>query len=1542
MRFSRVLRMSLLTLRGFSAALGLTAVFGVSCLAGLVLHLNLPAGRRLTAAVLTDLLSDLFRGSLSVAELNHIGPRGIVASEITVRDPAGRLVLHVDKLTADADVIDIAQKILFGGNKISLVIDHVRIEHADGAIVPDEKTGIPTIGSAFAVDSDPSSTSSTSDTGRYVRVWLPVVEVGRAFARGRAIGLPTLEADLGAVRGSVLATPKGAAVDITDFSALVRGMGGADMHGVGTLHIRAPGAVWSSFNGYFGDLQVGSVLRVDGSKLNVTLDFPRARPDEVRALWPDYPLQKEASGHVELTGIPPFLDVDARLQVEGSALTARGELRAQANTEASLDIEGRAVDIRAVLPEAPATNIDLTTSLTLYSQNGQLIAELNGTTKPTQIGGLDIPTVDVSGTYSKVGFKGRAIVHERGMPLRVDVVITPDGVVDADAVARRFDLSKAERLRGVIKASGSAEVRVKSKLEKGRFTAQITGQAQDFAHANVRMATAKLSGNARGEFAHPEALRLDAKLSGTRLALGQFFFEEVDASARGPITRPAVTVSLRDKVGPSLDAKATVTTRGAFKADRIELEVRRDDAALRGNVAHLGISEGALDIEDLALVGAGGSLQGSAKIRPELVTIDAKGQDLDLEAVARILGLPRGTMGGKLRVDADVVAAKDVQRGSVSLSLTNGTIGVVNGVTLKASANLNGQTFEGDASAQVENIGAFGAVWNTELGGPPAKPQSWEDITGSARVQLQGLQLSHLSYLVPKNWHIEDVRGQGFGHINIERKDPEALPSIALVVGTQGLGVLGEETEDGKARLRVDGVEAGASGHFNGESGDTDLTIQLSDNIGAISSATANMRIDLPRARKQPDQLLAQLLNTEILGKLVVDGRKLEQLPAPFRPARTAGTLRAEANLRGTLTSPTLAANLKVASLRLGGNADVAPLDACVQAVYEKASGRFMGGAELHLPRPSGATCTGQYVGRVRGSGIADWDTFVGGSETAETTWTATADATLEGLPVNAVSALADAEMTGLAYGQMHFERPGPLPQLFADVTVRRTEIARIPIGDARMTLISAGKPVKVTLDVKHREGNLVAKAEAALRWDELAPGLDDTRPVRVDIQAKNVDAVLLSPILRDVLSELSGPIDAKLAAVFTPRLDAQEGPRFSGGVSGEVTMNDGALQFAGLGLRLNGVRFKALAENHGDSTQITIRDLKAMAHSRVHNLWAGAWLRMRGSDVEAGEATVNVQKVPLLLQGVSQATATGSGVHIKLTRHPKEMLVDVTIPRMEAELPRSSSRSLIEIAPNEAIEILQPISEPRKRGTGEMLPWRFVVGFGQRVKITRSDLILPITGRTNILLAEEAEITGEVELTPGGRFNALGKAFVIEGGSANFDTGDPSDPRIDGVASWRAPDGTVVYISVSGTLKNPKLRFRSDPDRPQDEIQALLLGGSSGEEGGDARSTGIGVGANLVSSLLSDAPIVSDIEFRTANEQSADQRSYSTYTGAYPLSDTLWVEGSYKQLQTADPNDAGSAFSITFDWRFKKNWSLRTEGGTIGAGLDLLWQYRY
>jgi hypothetical protein len=55
-----------------------------------------------------------------------------------------------------------------------------------------------------------------------------------------------------------------------------------------------------------------------------------------------------------------------------------------------------------------------------------------------------------------------------------------------------------------------------------------------------------------------------------------------------------------------------------------------------------------------------------------------------------------------------------------------------------------------------------------------------------------------------------------------------------------------------------------------------------------------------------------------------------------------------------------------------------------------------------------------------------------------------------------------------------------------------------------------------------------------------------------------------------------------------------------------------------------------------------------------------------------------------------------------------------------------------------------------------------------------------------------------------------------------------------------------------------------------------------------------------------------------------------------------VWFEGSYKALSASEQTDEGDALTGTVDWRFRRDWSLRTELGNLGTGVDLLWQYRY
>jgi autotransporter translocation and assembly factor TamB len=154
------------------------------------------------------------------------------------------------------------------------------------------------------------------------------------------------------------------------------------------------------------------------------------------------------------------------------------------------------------------------------------------------------------------------------------------------------------------------------------------------------------------------------------------------------------------------------------------------------------------------------------------------------------------------------------------------------------------------------------------------------------------------------------------------------------------------------------------------------------------------------------------------------------------------------------------------------------------------------------------------------------------------------------------------------------------------------------------------------------------------------------------------------------------------------------------------------------------------------------------------------------------------------------------------------------------------------------------------------------------------------------------------------------------------------------------------VTINVAGTLKEAKVSFTSDPPRSEPEIMALLLGGpatTTDDEGAGAGATAAGTAAvggafPVINELLADSPL-GRVEFRTATYEGR-----SSYTAAVRVTESVWFEGTYRSRETDQnsPSAETPDVSGTLDWRFRRNWSLRTEIGTLGTGLDLLWQYRY
>jgi hypothetical protein len=1507
-------------LTGIVSVIGLVALFGVGAGGALLAHLNLAASRRAAADLLGELLADVFQGQINIGSITQVTPGSVEAQDIVVRDQAHRIVLKVNRLTANANLLDILTRIVRGDEKLTIVIDHVRIERAEADIIPDTD-GLPTLAHAFYPRPSPVGSSASDGSTQYIRVWLPAVEVGQAFARGTVLGSPTLETEISGAHGSVLATPKGAAIDVKRFALVARGIGGGDAKGVAGLHIRAPGAVWGTFDGYMGEVQFGSAVRWEKEQLDLKVDVPRAEPSSTRALLADWPLIQNAELRAHLSGKPPDLKVELNAKVgEQATLVSTGTLNT-AEPRLALEVEGRKLDLRALWPNAPATAIDVDTEVGLHQADGKLVVDVGGSLAPTTIEELAMPAVEFSGSTSQGTFVGQAKLHDLGLPIDLDFSIFPDGKIELDAEAKRVNLAKVERIKPYFTGTGTADMRVKASLDHGRLDTNLTLDVRGLSYEGVALQSGRVTAGVRGSIDRLDQLALDARLTGKQLSAGRFAFQDVNATARGPLRSPTVTTQLKDPNGPSFDGRAQVTLAEPVSLSGLSLGVSRDNVEIRGDVARVDLSAARVLVRDLRLHGATGELTGSAELRPDSFSVSARGQNLDLSAISRVLGLPRGQLEGRASLTVDAVATSKTQEGTLELSVSKASLVSLSGISGELSAKLSGRSLSGASSGRVDSLGAFTADWDTLLAGPPTERASYEGATGNASLALNGVTLDYLGQLLPDTE--VDVGGTASATLELSRTDPKAVPNLELSAETHGLRVT--VPRQGNTPFVLAGIELLASAAHDGVTGNTTLALGAQQGSERLISTSSDMTLDLEAALAGKEPLLEQLRARPLLAKIVINRLDLDTLPEPLRVPSVHGAVRLEGTVRGTASAPVTSLSVRATDLRFSAGDRTEPIDVCGTAEYEKVSGAFNVGAELFLPggfdlKPT--PCSGKRIASLHLNGQAPFD-----FEHGIPAWTGTALATLEQLPLQTIPGFADARVTGNASGTLQLERSSSQPSVSASLQLNDIRVDRLAMGDGKLRLRSDGDQAHATFDIER--GNAVASGsiDAGVSWASQLPALDDAQPIDVALAGERVEASLLSPFLADFVGELRGTLDGNVKARLAALAQGQAGREVEQ-VTGQMALRDGSFVLTGLGFRLREVGFNATAKRDGKTTIVSVPNFVASAGGKSRSLQANMSFRLLGFELVSGTAKLNVRQLPLVVDGITRANADADADLI-LVRKPEKMLVEVVFDNLDATLPEAESRQLIELNENQNVTILQPLVEPKGKRADDDVPWHFVVHLGSNAHVGRGAAMdIKVAGDPNVVLAQDLGVTGTIFLKRGGAMVLYRKLFVIEAGGVIFDTGDPKDPRLDVQASYRTSDGDTLFVYVTGTLTRPEVKF----DRPREQAMAVLLKD-------DASATNLGIG--VLDTLIGDTPLAR-VQLRT--QDGSETGDSTTYTAAYRVNEKVVVEGNYRagSGNGSSQNETSPGASAAVDWRVGKNVSVRGQLGTIGTGVELIYQYEY
>jgi translocation and assembly module TamB len=309
-------------------------------------------------------------------------------------------------------------------------------------------------------------------------------------------------------------------------------------------------------------------------------------------------------------------------------------------------------------------------------------------------------------------------------------------------------------------------------------------------------------------------------------------------------------------------------------------------------------------------------------------------------------------------------------------------------------------------------------------------------------------------------------------------------------------------------------------------------------------------------------------------------------------------------------------------------------------------------------------------------------------------------------------------------------------------------------------------------------------------------------------------------------------------------------------------------------------------------------------------------------------------------------------------------MNVKVDIPRLHAQLPLGSSNKPQELGEAEKIRvgyfrrsrqfvIVPKDAEDLKEKEGpstEKAPTTTAVAIhlGDDVEVRKGTTIrIALTGNPKIELGEEAKMSGQIRLTRG-MLEVQGKRFKIEKGVVNF-VGDPGNPQVQVTAAWDAPDGTRVYADFVGPLKTGKVKLRSEPSRPQNEILALIMFGTAEGSSSTPYPTQQPDGATRAGALaggLATEGLSKGLDELTGLDVSA---KIDTSNSANPkpevevqIARDISMQIAYV-LGTPSPGMNPDRTFLTLDWRFRRNWSMETTFGDQGSSIvDFLWQYRY
>ncbi|WP_437910922.1 translocation/assembly module TamB domain-containing protein [Sorangium sp. So ce327] len=1211
-------------------------------------------------------------------------------------------------------------------------------------------------------------------------------------------------------------------------------------------------------------------------------------------------------------------------------------------------------------------------------------------TEPTALLEQRVPAADVHLVLDRGELHARVHLHEPGAPIDAAVSLLPGGQgLHFAATADIPAIAAAPRLAGPV--DGAGRVRVEGSLRKGALDARVEGAFAGLrVGQDVALASARVAGRVSGPI---DALSIDASLSGKEALAGGHTVDEVTAQISGPLASPKLRATLTDG-DDSLSASARLATTPLALRD-LELQLKRDGAAVAGKITAITSSAGGLAVEGLDLSSAElGSLKGRLAVRGDDVTGRLRGDGIDVGRVARLLGLPIRVRG---RAEVDVALDRDREAGRsghVRLGLAGGEIAFLSGISAQLTATFERDQIKADGSVRIDakspqpngNGGQPpNRAWNDALPrcagtlasvrvsgaegtleGPLLRAKTWTTLVGKAEVAANDWDLGCLAQLMPIGHIVSEVRGKLTTSFGVSRAAGEPLPSLHdVLVRTHGLALagphrLGAERPAWESRF----VDAQLKGSFSGATGKADAALTLYDG-GLLADVSGAIELDLEALTGPPAALWSSLLRSPIAAHAAIPRRGMDQLttlPSFVREALPplAGEVRIDAYASGTIERPFLTARtlwwgLTYAPPGASSATDLlfpTDLDAWLTYDSEKAT------LDAHVTRGAAeiATVSAQVLAPLERL-LADVPARALKGAPPPPAWTGSFRATLREVPLGEIPLLADSGIAGRVSGEIEMRGLNIAPSLRARLTVPGVTLGSdlafergvlaLRIDPMREAGRGNLRVTELALEGQ-RGGKLRANAFASVRFrGGFIPVLDGER-TDLAISAERFRLAALQPLVGGLLSKVDGTLDGNLRIELGGPSDAD------GNLRAQLEVRDGVVHIPELGQELRDVAARVTAEGG----VVRIEGFRAAGTTGMAQGWA--LFRLAGLSLRDGAGALTIaedQALPLTLEGVPLGTASGALSFIA-EKKPGELALYATVPTLRVSLPATSSRDVQPLGDNPDISVSQPLGPAKQRRAADALRYSvafdvrdaFVSGAGLRLRLQSAEDAPP-----RVVIGEDTRVSGGIVVTRG-ELEIYGKAFEIEGGRVRLREEEASNPHLNVTAHWDAPDGTRIHVAFNGNLRpitDRSLRFTSSPPSSQQDILARLLFGADFSEGAQAAGSQTPAGLAAGGVAASVGSEIASAQFNALLSGIAPLRGLTTRFGTtsegalrtslvYRLSDNLTAQATFQEgaqqsaaTVSSGPTPGGTASERGTQTEVTIDWRFSehwTLRGTVGV----------